>query len=36
MALIGAMDIGDGRGLGDAILTGSLAHIAALDSFAAL
>jgi hypothetical protein len=36
MALIGAMDIGDGRGLGDVIVTRCLKHIAALDSFAAL
>jgi aminoglycoside phosphotransferase (APT) family kinase protein len=36
MALIGAMDIGDGRGLGDAILCRSLKHIAELDSFAVL
>jgi Ecdysteroid kinase-like family len=36
MALIGMMDIGDGRGLGDAIVVRCLKHIAALDSFAAL
>jgi hypothetical protein len=36
MALIGAMDIGDGRGLGDVIVGRCLRHIAALDSFAAL
>jgi hypothetical protein len=36
MALIGMMDIGDGRGLGDAIVIRCLRHIAALDSFAAL
>ncbi|HEX3611519.1 MAG TPA: phosphotransferase [Sporichthyaceae bacterium] len=36
MALIGAMDIGDGRGLGDRIITRCLRHIAELDSFAVL
>jgi Phosphotransferase enzyme family len=36
MALIGMMDIGDGRGLGDAIVVRCLTHIAELDSFAAL
>jgi hypothetical protein len=36
MALIGAMDIGDGRGLGDAIIVRCLNHIAELDAFAAL
>jgi hypothetical protein len=36
MALIGMMDIGDGRGLGDAIVVRCLKHIAELDSFAAL
>ena len=36
MALIGIMDIGDGRGLGDAIVVRCLKHIADLDSFAAL
>lgn len=36
MALIGMMDIGDGRGLGDAIIVRCLNHIAELDSFAVL
>ena len=36
MALIGEMDIGDGRGLGDAIIIRCLNHIAELDSFGAL
>jgi hypothetical protein len=36
MALIGMMDIGDGRGLGDAICMRCLKHIADMDSFAAL
>jgi Ecdysteroid kinase-like family len=36
MALIGMMDIGDGRGLGDAIVIRCLQHIAELDSFAAV
>jgi hypothetical protein len=36
MALIGIMDIGDGRGLGDAIVVRCLKHIADLDSFGAL
>jgi hypothetical protein len=36
MALLGAMDIGDGRGLGDRIVTRCLRHIAELDSFKAL
>jgi hypothetical protein len=36
MALIGIMDIGDGRGLGDAIIIRCLNHIAELDSFAAV
>jgi hypothetical protein len=36
MALIGMMDIGDGRGLGDAIVVRCLKHIADLDSFGAL
>jgi hypothetical protein len=36
MALIGAMDIGDGRGLGDAIVVRCLNHIAELDAFGAL
>ena len=36
MALIGAMDIGDGRGLGDRIITRCLRHIAELESFKAL
>ena len=36
MALIGVMDIGDGRGLGDAIIVRCLNHIAELDSFAVL
>jgi hypothetical protein len=30
------MDIGDGRGLGDRIITRCLRHIAELDSFAVL
>jgi aminoglycoside phosphotransferase (APT) family kinase protein len=36
MALLGAMDIGDGRGLGDAIVLRCLNHIAELDSFEAV
>jgi aminoglycoside phosphotransferase (APT) family kinase protein len=36
MALLGAMDIGDGRGLGDRIVTRCLRHIAKLESFKAL
>lgn len=36
MALLGAMDIGDGRGLGDAIVTRCLRHIEDVDAFAAL
>lgn len=36
MALMGAMDIGDGRGLGEAITLRSLGHIADVDAFAAL
>jgi hypothetical protein len=36
MALLGAMDIGDGRGLGDAIVLRCLNHIAEIDSFEAL
>lgn len=36
MALIGIMDIGDGRGLGDAIVVRCLKHISELDSFGAL
>jgi hypothetical protein len=36
MALLGDMDIGDGRGLGDCILARCLRHIAELDSFATL
>jgi hypothetical protein len=36
MALLGDMDIGDGRGLGDCILVRCLRHIAELDSFATL
>jgi hypothetical protein len=36
MALIGVMDIGDGRGLGDAIIVRCLNHIDELDAFAAL
>ena len=36
MALVGAMDIGDGRGLGDRIITRCLRHIDELDSFATL
>jgi Ecdysteroid kinase-like family len=36
MALIGVMDIGDGRGLGDAIIIRCLTHIAELDAFAAI
>ena len=36
MALIGEMDIGDGRGLGDRIITRCLRHISELDSFEAL
>jgi hypothetical protein len=36
MALIGEMDIGDGRGLGERIIARCLAHIAELDSFAIL
>ena len=36
MALLGIMDVGDGRGLGDAIVVRCLNHIAELDSFAAL
>ena len=33
MALIGAMDIGDGRGLGEAIVLRSLSHIGAIRAF---
>lgn len=36
LALIGMMDIGDGRGLGDAIITRCLRHIEQVDAFAAL
>lgn len=36
MALLGAMDIGDGRGLGDRIVTRCLRHISELASFDAL
>ncbi len=36
IALLGSMDIGDGRGLGDAIVLRALAHAAHLDSFEAL
>lgn len=36
LALIGMMDIGDGRGLGDAIVTRCLRHIEDVDAFAAL
>lgn len=36
MALIGAMDIGDGRGLGEAIITRCLRHIEQVEAFAAL
>lgn len=36
MALIGMMDIGDGRGLGDAICIRCLSHVRDLDSFGAL
>jgi len=36
MALIGAMDIGDGRGLGDRIITRCLRHITELESFKVL
>jgi Ecdysteroid kinase-like family len=36
MALLGAMDIGDGRGLGDKIITRCLRHIAELQSFKTL
>jgi aminoglycoside/choline kinase family phosphotransferase len=36
MALIGDMDIGDGRGLGDAILVRCLSHIAEVDALGAL
>lgn len=36
MALLGVMDIGDGRGLGDAIVTRCLRHIEDVDAFAAL
>lgn len=36
MALLGAMDIGDGRGLGDAIVTRALNHIADVNAFDAL
>jgi hypothetical protein len=35
MALMGMMDIGDGRGLGQAIVTRALSHIDELDAFAA-
>lgn len=35
MALLGAMDIGDGRGLGDRMATRCLRHIAELESFKA-
>jgi len=34
LALLGAMNIGDGRGLGDAIVLRALQHVAELDSFA--
>jgi hypothetical protein len=36
MALLGVMDIDDGRGLGDRIVTRCLRHIAELDSFKTL
>jgi len=36
MALLGEMDIGDGRGLGDAIVTRALHHIADINAFDAL
>lgn len=36
MALLGEMDIGDGRGLGDAIVERALNHIADVDAFDAL
>jgi hypothetical protein len=36
MALLGDMDIGDGRGLGDRIVTRCLRHVSELDSFKAL
>ena len=36
LALIGAMDIGDGRGLGEAILFRALAHVDEIDAFGAL
>jgi hypothetical protein len=36
MALLGAMDIGDGRGLGEAIVSRTLRHIGAIDAFGAL
>jgi hypothetical protein len=35
MALMGMMDIGDGRGLGEAIVTRALSHIDELDAFGA-
>ncbi len=36
IALLGSMDIGDGRGLGDAIVLRALSHVADVDSFGAL
>lgn len=36
MALLGAMNIGDGRGLGDRIVSRCLRHISEIDAFAAL
>jgi hypothetical protein len=36
MALIGMMDIGDGRGLGDAIIMRALSHIDDIDAFAVI
>jgi hypothetical protein len=36
MALLGAMDIGDGRGLGEAIVVRALQHAADVDAFEAL
>jgi hypothetical protein len=35
MALLGAMDIGDGRGLGDTILRRALEHVDDIDAFGA-
>jgi hypothetical protein len=36
MALLGDMDIGVGRGLGEAIVVRALGHIGAIDAFGAV